>query len=178
MSHRAAHTAVRLLAAGPAAFFVLLTTATAQVPAPADPKAGTAKITVEGCLTKERGPQSSSAADLYVLTVPTPATTPAAPSTGGTVPAPALRKMYVLRSASEPPVLLDSFVNHRVKVDGTTTDRATTAPLAGRSPEATPYQAPVGTGSAGAGPTGTPFDRTNLPTLAVSAMTSLASTCR
>lgn len=175
MAFRAARVAVRVITAIP-----LLTVALAAAPAqaPADPKAGSTKVSVEGCLTKERGVQTSSAAELYVLTVPTPGGAPAAPATGGTVPAPAMRKMYVLRSTTQPAVPLESFVNHRVKVEGTSTDKATSAPLAGRSPEATPYQAPVATGSAGSGATATPFDRANLPTIVVSAVTSLAATCR
>ena len=158
----------------------LAATTTAQTPAPAAPGAGTTKVSVEGCLTKEGGAATSSAAELFVLVVPTPgpARGDAAPATGGTIPAPALPKMYVLRSATAPKIPFTSFVNHRVKVEGTSTDRATSAPLAGRSPEATPYQAPVATGSAGSGATGTPFDRTNLPTLVVSAVTSLAATCQ
>ena len=158
----------------------LAATPAAQTPAPAAPGAGATKVSVEGCLTKEGGAATSSAAELYVLVVPTAAPAPgnAAPSTGGTVPAPALNKMYVLRSATDSKIPFASYVNHRVKVDGTSTDRATSAPLAGRSPEATPYQAPVATGSAGSGATGTPFDRTNLPTLVVSTVTSIAATCQ
>jgi hypothetical protein len=177
MSHRVPRAAVRVVLAAPLLCIALLVPATAQTPAPADPKAGSTRVTVEGCLTKEGGAETSSAAELYVLTMPTPAKA-AAPATGGAVPAPALQKMYVLRSTTQPPVPLDSFVNHRVKVEGTSTDKATSAPLAGRSSEATPYQAPVTTGSAGSGATGTLFDRTNLPTLVVTSLTSLASTCR
>jgi hypothetical protein len=151
-----------------------------QTPAPAAPGAGASKVSVEGCLTKEGGAATSLAADLYVLVVPTAAPTrgDTAPSAGGTIPAPALPKMYVLRSAPEAKIPFASFVNHRVKVEGTSTDGATSAPLAGRSPEATPYQAPVATGSAGSGATGTPFDRANLPTLVARTVTSLAATCR
>jgi hypothetical protein len=177
MSHRVPRIAVRAIAAMPLLTVALVAAVNAQAPAPADPRAGRTTVSVEGCLTKERG-GTSSVDELYVLAVPTPAAAPAAPSTGGMVPAPALPKMYVLRSTTQPPVPLDSFVNHRVKVEGTSTDGATSAPLAGRSPEATPYQAPVATGSAGAGATGTPFDRTNLPTLVVTSVTSLAATCR
>ena len=57
--------------------------------------------------------------------------------------------------------------------DGTSTAAATTSPLAGRSPEATPFPAAVATGSAGSGATGTPFDRANLPTIVVRTITSL-----
>ena len=158
----------------------LATTAAAQTPAPGTPGAGATTLSVEGCLTKEGGAATSSAAELYVLVVPTaaPARGEAAPAAGGTVPAPALPKMYVLRSAPDAKIPLASYVNHRVKVEGTSTDRATSAPLAGRSPEATPYQAPVATGSAGSGATGTPFDRANLPTLVARTVTSLAATCR
>lgn len=174
MAHRALRVAVRVITAVPL-LTVALAASAAQ--APADPKAGSTKVSVEGCLTKERGVETSSTADLYVLTVPTQGA-PAAPATGGAVPAPAMRKMYVLRSTTQPAVPLETFVNHRVKVEGTSTDKATSAPLAGRSPEATPYQAPVATGSAGSGATATPFDRANLPTIVVSAVTSLATTCR
>ncbi|MCC6988057.1 MAG: hypothetical protein IT181_03610 [Acidobacteria bacterium] len=177
MSHGAPRIAVRVIAAVPLLIAALVATASAQAAAPADPKAGSTRVSVEGCLTKERGAGTTSVAELYVLVVPTPHAAPAAP-TGGMVPAPALPKMYVLRTTTQPPVPLDGFVNHRVKVEGASTDGATSAPLAGRSPEATPYQAPVATGSAGSGATGTPFDRTNLPTLVVTSITSLAATCR
>jgi len=142
------------------------------------PTAGVAPITIEGCLTKEGRQGESSAAEQFVVALAPRASAAPAANTGGTVPAPAVPTMYALRSAAEAPVVLANFVNHRVKVEGTTTAGATTAPLGGRSPEATPYQAPVATGSAGAGATGTPFDRANLPTIVVRTVTSLASTCR
>jgi hypothetical protein len=150
----------------------------AAQPAPA--AAGVTAITVEGCLTRDAS-GTSSAAEQYVLTLqpagtarPAPA---AAPTPGGMVPAPALPAMYVLRTTDEHPVTLPPLVNHRVRVEGTSTAQATTAPLAGRSAEATPYAAPVATGSAGSGATGTPFDRANLPTLVVRTITSVAATC-
>ncbi len=148
---------------------------------PAAPKAGVAAITVEGCLTRDASQGQSSAAGQYVLMLqPVGPATPAgpAPSPGGVVPPPALPKMYALRTTDDHPVTLPPLVNHRVRVEGTSTAAATTSPLAGRSPEATPFPAAVSTGSAGSGATGTPFDRANLPTIVVRTITSLATTCK
>lgn len=152
----------------------------AQAPAPAASEG--VSLTLEGCLTMEGRRGTSSAAEQFVLTV---AATPgaqagqrgAAAASGASVPAPPQPTMYTLRSADDTPVELPSFVGHRVRVTGTSTGPMTTAPLAGRSPEATPYQAPVASPTE-TGATGTPFDSTNLPTLVVSTIASLASTCR
>ncbi len=157
-------------------------TAAADVP-------GAVRLTVEGCLTKEGGAERSSAAEQFVLTVTTPpgetvgATTGGAESAsnGAKAPAPPHVRMYVLRSAPEAPRSFNTMLDHRVRVTGTTTAAATTAPLAGRSPEATPYEAPVAAPSAGATappPTGTAFDTANLPTLVVHGITSVASRCK
>jgi hypothetical protein len=154
------------------------TSAAAQ---PATPKAGVEAINVEGCLTQDVSRGQSSAEGQYVLMLqPVGAAAPAAApasSNGGVVPAPALPKMYALRTTDDHPVTLPPLVNHRVRVEGTSTAAATTSPLAGRSPEATPFPAAVSTGSADAGATGTPFDRANLPTIVVRTITSLATTC-
>ena len=150
---------------------------------------GAARLTVEGCLTREGGAERSSAAEQFVLTVKAPpseatrATTGAgdAASNGAKAPAPPHARMYVLRSAPEAPRSFNTMIDHHVRVTGTTTAAATTAPLAGRSPEATPYEAPVATPSAGASaptPTGTAFDTANLPTLVVHGITSVASSCK
>ncbi len=157
-------------------------TAAADVP-------GAARLTVEGCLTREGGAERSSAAEQFVLTVKTPPgeaarTAPGgadAASNGAKAPAPPHARMYVLRSAPEAPRSFNTMIDHHVRVTGTTTAAATTAPLAGRSPEATPYEAPVATPSAGASaptPTGTAFDTANLPTLVVHGITSVASRCK
>lgn len=148
--------------------------ASARAQGPEKPPSATT-ITVEGCLTRDGDASRSSAAQLYVLNTGTPTSAVASPGAGA-VPAPPQPKMYVLRSTDATPVALASLVNHKVRVTGSSTGPATTAPLAGRSPEATPYQAPVAT--PGAGATGTPFDTTNLPTLVVTTITSVASTCR
>lgn len=146
---------------------------------PAKEKAGESAIAVEGCLTKEGPAGTSSAAEQFVLVLPAPDRTSGTATTGAAEPAPPLPKMYALRSAETSPIAFASFVNQRVKVAGTTTAGATSAPLAGRSPEATPYPAPAAAGStAPGGATGTPFDRANLPTIVVSSMTSVAKTCR
>ena len=162
--------------------FAAAQTAAADVP-------GAARLTVEGCLTREGGAERSSAAEQFVLTVQTPpseatrATTGSAgsASSGAKAPAPPHARMYVLRSAPEAPRSFNTMIGHHVRVTGTTTAAATTAPLAGRSPEATPYDSPVATPSAGASaptPTGTAFDTANLPTLVVHGITSVASSCK
>ncbi len=140
-------------------------------------------LTLEGCLTREGRRGRSSAAEQFVLTVgpATPApgggTAAGTTSTGAAVPAPPQPKMYTLRSADDAAIDLPALVGHRVRVSGTSTGPMTTAPLAGRSAEATPYQAPVASPSTDAGATGTAFDTTNLPTLVVKTITSLAGTC-
>jgi hypothetical protein len=145
---------------------------------PATPRAGVTALTVEGCLTRDASKDQTSAAEQYVLTLPSRTTAATTPATGGAVPAPALPTMYALRTTDEHPVTLPPLVNHRVRVTGTSTAAATTSPLAGRSSEATPFPAAVATGSAGSGATGTPFDRANLPTIVVRTITSLATTCK
>lgn len=158
--------------------------AAGQVPVADAPGAET--ITLEGCLTREGGSDRSTAAGQFVLTV-APAKAPAAPpadgarSAGATAPEPAHPRMFVLRSAPEAPRTFNTMLNHHVRVTGTSTAAGTTAPLAGRSPEATPYQAPVATptpGTTSSNPTGTAFDTANLPTLVVHGITSVASSCR
>lgn len=170
--------AVTVIAAGlPPAF--------AQVPA-ADPP-GAERITLEGCLTRGGGADRSTAAEQFVLTVAPAKTAPVSPaaegarSSGAKAPEPAHPRMFVLRSAPEAPRSFNTMVNHHVRVTGTSTAAATTAPLAGRSPEATPYEAPVATptpGTTTSSPTGTAFDTANLPTLVVHGITSVASSCK
>lgn len=148
---------------------------------PADPGASTR--TIEGCLTRPDGASSSATAGQFVLIEGSPSerTTPSPAGrqpTSGAVPAPPQAVMYVLRSDDDDRVRFPPFVGHRIRATGTTTAPSTTAPLAGRSPEATPYQAPVATPSATSGATGTPFDTANLPTLVVRSITSLAETCK
>ena len=157
-----------------------LAAASTQTPAPTQPAAPQpgAMVTVEGCLTKEPGPKSSTAAFTYVLDRPDGAGARgrrAAASSGATAagtPPPA-RKMYVLRPHSDA-ITLDKHLNHTVRVTGATTAPMTTAPLAGRSPEATPNPAPTGP----PGSTGTPFDTSNLPTLTVTTLAMVADSCR
>jgi hypothetical protein len=156
----------------------LTSSADAQVPAPAAPQPG-AMVTVEGCITRESATRSSAPAQ-FVLTdhskptpVPpgrTPETSSGATSSGNPAP---MRPMYVLRTQGEK-VDLAAHLNQRVRVTGATTAPMTTAPLAGRSPEATPNPTP----SAPPGSTGTMFDTANLPTLAVTAVVKIDGTCR
>lgn len=146
----------------------------------ADPPNAT-KLTVEGCLTKQGGSDRSTAAEQFVLTVTAPAARDVAatsPPSGGAVPAPPQKTMYVLRSAPEAPRSFNTMIDNHVRITGMTTAPSTTAPLAGRSPEATPYQAPVSAPGQTSGATGTPFDATNLPTLVVHSITPVASKCR
>lgn len=151
----------------------LATAAFSQTPALPAPQPG-AMVTVEGCVTREPA-RASSAAAQYVLTDDTrPAPAAADRSSGATaagahVPA---RTMYVLRAQGSS-VNLAAHVNQRVRVTGATTAPMTTAPLAGRSPEATPNPAPTGP----PGSTGTPFDTANLPTLAVTALVAIDGRC-
>lgn len=161
--------------------------------APAKDAPGAVTLTLEGCLTKEGSAERSSAAEQFVLRVlrGAPAIegakdTPSAPTTAGEshgakAPAPPHEPMYVLRSAPEAPRSFNTMINHHVRITGTSTAPATTAPLAGRSPEATPYEAPVATPSrstSSTAPTGTAFDTANLPTLVVHGITSVASSCK
>ncbi|MEP7116864.1 MAG: hypothetical protein ABI880_04750, partial [Acidobacteriota bacterium] len=96
-----------------------------------------------------------------------PGTTP--PPGGPTVG----RKLYVLAAHGES-VDFAKHLNHLVRVTGATTAPLTTAPLAGRSPQAVPVNGTV----APAGATGTAFDTTNVPTLSVTTLSMVAATCR
>ena len=155
-------------------------------PAPATVVPG-AMVTVVGCITRESASpgaaanaQAPSDAMQYVLTDVTPPTPPNAPPsgtatsgatpTGGQKPA---RKMYVLM-AHAGAVDFAPHLNHIVRVTGASTAPMTTAPLAGRSPEA----APVGGDTAPPGATGTIFDTSNLPTLTVTTLAIVSSSCR
>jgi hypothetical protein len=158
------------------AALAVATAAAAQSPAP---QPG-AMVTVEGCVTREPAGRTSSAAAQYVLTdqkapAPTAVTPTAGASSGATAAGPSVpaRKMYVLR-AEGTSVNLANHVNQRVRATGATTGPMTTAPLAGRSPEATPNPAPTGP----PGSTGTVFDTANLPTLAVTALVALDGRCQ
>lgn len=162
------------------ATFALATAAFAQTPTPAASQPG-AMVTVEWCVSREPSGRTSSAPAQYVLTddkTPAPAAAPSATgstSSGATAagtPTPQ-RMMYVLRAQGST-VNLDAHVNTRVRVTGATTAPMTTAPLAGRSPEATPNPAPTGP----PGSTGTAFDTANLPTLAVTALVAIEGACR
>lgn len=140
-----------------------------------------ATVTVEGCVTRDDRPGSAVRA-LYVLTdrrpAPPPATTGSAEAStssgataaGNVVPR---RRLYVLRAATES-IELSRHVGRMVRATGATTARLTTAPLAGRSPEATPV--PAATAPAGA--TGSADDTAHLPTLAVTTLTGIDGTCR
>ncbi len=156
-------------------------------PAPAPPSQPGAMVTVVGCLTRQNlAPQPGTAPRgtagtpaPFVLTDQAPpvvATGSAAGSassgataSGGQTPG---RKMYVLRTESAT-MDLTEHLNHTVRVTGATTGPLTTAPLAGRSPEATP----VAGATAPPGATGTRFDTANLPTLVVTTVTMVSSTC-
>ncbi len=179
---------IQLLTAAIVTSFVL--TAAAQT-APAQPASkpampGGAMVTVVGCVTRQSDtPQTGAntrgqaAAPQYVLTDQAPATPPSsvpdgtassgATPTGGQTP----RTMYVLM-AHDDKVDLSKHVNHTVRVTGASTAPMTTAPLAGRSPEA----APVGGATAPAGATGTAFDTSNLPTLAVTTLAMVSASCK
>jgi hypothetical protein len=161
------------------ATFAVTTAVFAQTPAPASQPG--AMVTVEGCVSREPSGRTSSAPAQYVLTddkTPAPAAAPSVPgatSSGATAagtPKPQ-RMMYVLRTQGSS-VNLDAHLNKRVRVTGATTAPMTTAPLAGRSPEATPNPAPTGP----PGSTGTAFDTANLPTLAVTALVAIDGACR
>jgi hypothetical protein len=155
--------------------------ATAAAQSPGSPQPG-AMVTVEGCVSREDASgRVSSAPAQYVLTDDKTPAPPASPSAAGSASSGATaagtpkpqRAMYVLRVQGTT-VNLDAHLNKRVRVTGATTAPMTTAPLAGRSPEATPNPAPTGP----PGSTGTPFDTANLPTLAVTALVSLDGACR
>lgn len=162
----------------------------AQTPAPQAPAAPPvpgAMVTVVGCLTRQNvAPQPGTAPGgtpaipaPFVLTDQAPpavATGTAAGSassgataSGGQTPG---RKMYVLRTEGAA-MDLTAHLNHTVRVTGATTAPMTTAPLAGRSPEATP----VSGATAPPGATGTRFDTANLPTLVVTTLTMVSATC-
>lgn len=175
----------------------------AQEPAPKKAAAAAvpgAMVTVVGCISRQSvtpqpgtAPRDASAPSAqYVLTDQTPpaaavgtpdgtaTTTPDAsganPGTRGATaagPQKPGRKMYVLRTEGTT-VDFAPHVNHTVRVTGATTAQMTSAPLAGRSSEATPV--PGSTAPAGA--TGTAFDTTNLPTLAVTTLAMVATTCK
>ncbi|MGD9902046.1 MAG: hypothetical protein AB7U83_01150 [Vicinamibacterales bacterium] len=148
--------------------------ASAQVPKPAQP--GT-MVTVEGCVTKDDRPMVSSAASQYVLVDHRPASAAVAAagaSSGATAAGqvPPARPTYALR-AHDASIDLDRYIGRAVRATGATTAPQTTAPLAGRSPEATPHPAPTGP----PGSTGTIFDTANLPTLAVTAIVATERRC-
>ena len=143
--------------------------------APAAQLPGT-MVTVEGCVTKDDSPVTSSAAAQFVLIDRTTVAAPAPSSSPGATAAgnpPRLRALYVLK-AEAASIDLTQHVGRRVRVTGATTGPMTTAPLGGRSPEATPNPAPTGP----PGSTGTPFDTANPPTLAVTALVRLEGACR
>ena len=162
----------------------------AQAPAPAPALAKPAPpaptVTVEGCVTRESASSPAAAvarepnaAMQFVLTERTPPA-PAVPDgsassgatpMGGQKPG---RKRYVLVAREGEGPDFAPHLNHMVRVTGTSTAPVTTAPLAGRSPEASPV---TGT-AAPVGATGTPFDTTNVPTLTVATLTMVASTCQ
>ena len=148
--------------------------ATAQTPTPA---AGTTRVTVEGCLSKDDRPERSSAATQFVLTdqqAPPPPAATGGTSAGAMTAGPiTVKKAYTLRSDLAG-VNLQAHVGQRVRVTGTSTGPSTSAPLAGRSPEATPHPAPAGP----PGSTGSDFDTANLPTLVVASITALGGTCK
>ena len=176
----------------------------AQAPAPQKapaPAAPGAMVTVVGCISRQSvspqpgtAPRDASApAAQYVLTDQTPpaaamgtpdgaaTTTPdasgATPTSRGATtaagPQKPGRKMYILRTEGTT-VDFAPHVNHTVRVTGATTASMISAPLAGRSPEATPV--PGSTAPPGA--TGTAFDTTNLPTLVVTTLAMVGPSCK
>ena len=135
-------------------------------------------VTVDGCLTKEPGPNVVHGGVHLRVDRPDGAGPRGRGAVGverrdraGTPPP--KRKMYVLRPDSDA-MALDKHVNHIVRVTGATTAPMTTSPLAGRSPEATPNPA----ATAPPGSTGTVFDTANLPTLTVTTLAMVAQSCR
>jgi hypothetical protein len=166
----------------------------AQTPAPR-PVPG-AMVTVEGCVRRVEPPATGGATagaaqpptlTRYVLVDPSSPDT--ATGTAGSTPRPdattspgataagtppTARRMYVLRAEASSGVEFAAHVGHTVRVTGATTAPMTTAPLAGRSPEATPT--PGATAPPGA--TGSAFDTANLPTLAVTTLSMVADRCK
>jgi hypothetical protein len=176
-----------LFAAPLVAAHVMMGLAAPSPQTPSAPALPGAMVTVVGCLTRENvAPQPGTAPRgtavepaPFVLTdeaPPPPATGTAsgssssgATASGGQKPG---RRMYVLRTEGTS-VDLSQHLNHGVRVTGATTAPMTTAPLAGRSPEATP----IAGATAPAGATGTVFDTANLPTLVVTSLTMVSATC-
>lgn len=169
-------------------------TPSAQAPPAQPPTAAQgAMVTVVGCVTRQQatpqtgaGASTQAAQPQFLLTDSAAPVTPPSTRTDGATPTgttsrgatPAAgqmpgRKIYVLVPHGDS-IDLAAHVNHMVRVTGASTAPQTTSPLAGRSPEALPV--PGDTAPAGA--TGTPFDTSNLPTLAVTAVAMVASTCR
>lgn len=143
------------------------------------PPAAAPALSAEGCVSKDDRRDGSSVATQFVLTDraaarPSPpaagATSPGAMTAG--TPAP-VRKAYVLRT-DQKSVDLATYVGRMVRVTGHSTAAMTTAPLAGRSPEATPNPAPA----AAPGATGSDFDTANLPTLVVATITTIGAACK
>lgn len=161
----------------------------AQTPAPQAPPAPVpgAMVTVVGCLTRQNvAPQPGTAPGgtpaspaPFVLTDQAPpavatgtatgSASSGATASGGQTPG---RKMYVLRTDGAT-LDLAPHLNHTVRVTGATTAPMTTAPLAGRSPEATPVPGVI----APVGATGSRFDTANLPTLVVTTLAMVSATC-
>lgn len=165
---------------------VMTAAAQSQPAQPATAATPGAPITVIGCVTRQSATPQTGAGTRgqagplpFLLTdqaSPTPPSVPTdgtassgATPTGGQTP----RTTYVLVGHDDK-VDLSKHVNHTVRVTGTSTASLTTAPLAGRSPEA----APVGGVTAPPGATGTAFDTSNLPTLTVTTLTMLSTTCK
>lgn len=162
-------------------------------PAPAIPGLPGALVTAEGCVTRESAsPQTAAiarepaAAMQYVLTEHTPpapfvpdgsassgATTPLGERTPG-------RKLYVLVARDGDTLDFAKHLNHIVRVTGAALAPMPSTPPAGRSPVASPVAGATGaTGTtAPAGATGTPFGTTIVPTLAVTTLAMVSSTCR
>lgn len=163
---------------------------TPQAQTPAKPAVPGAMVTVVGCVTRQSatpqtaaGASGAAAAPQYVLTDTSAPATPPGSRADGAVPTSGgatmdggqgpRRKMYVL-VPHDAAMDLATHVNHTVRVTGASTAPQTTAPLAGRSPNAVPV--PGDTAPPGA--TGSAFDTSNLPTLAVTSLAMVASTCK
>ncbi len=162
------------------AALVALVPVVAAAQAPARPTPGP-MVTVEGCVTRDDRPGSSVQA-LYVLTDRRPAAPSASsPPAGATTSSGSLpggttgprRKLYVLRAGSDA-IDLSRHLDRMVRATGATTAPMTSAPLAGRSPEATP----VPTTTAPPGATGSADDTAHLPTLAVTTLVAIDGECR
>lgn len=176
--HRGLGAFIAIVAIGPVAHAI-------QPPAPAPTPEQGAMVTVEGCVTAVTPPgsppdaarASTSTTTLYVLmgpqaaalVNPAPETPRGATASGNPKPS---RPMYVLR-AQAGTVDIAAHRGQQVRVTGATTAPMTSAPLAGRSPEATPTP---GT-TAPPGATGTVFDTSNLPTLAITSLVVTAKIC-